>query len=236
MKKMLVFLFFFLLNYSVYSDDNSTIVTWPLPTTQPPSPPRALPPPSQDFSNISYFQKFSPKAFEIIQIYLPRSNPRFDIIPPFNPEQYVNEEYRPAWEELYRESVTNNAYAYSRGIQIMYPKIALSTIASTNSIPMFVDVYTQFLETNQDENQEKQKEILGILLKINAPEALDTVFSLLDLTENKTGVKSALTLREAVLENLEQALQKRDKLTNYQNFNLSANNKTLLEKVRQKEP
>jgi len=269
MKKKLLILSSLLLNYPALSDDNSTAVTEPVPTPEPsqrvrvppviqsPLPPGHEPPP-KFAEDDPILQAFSPKAVELLWAYNPQGGSPLNHVmlffyPAPNKEKHYKEEYRPAWEELFREVVLDGVHAKkirfknnsTRSLREVRSGTggwgdgqkgitsALSEIASINSIPMFVDVYTQLLEQNKDEKKERQRDILGILFNINAPEALNTVFSLLDLTENKIGAEPAATLREAILKDLEQALQKRDKLSAYQNPNLSVNNKALLDNARQ---
>ena len=131
---------------------------------------------------------------------------------------------------------------------------ALITIASTNSIPMLVDVYTKLLETNKDENQEKQKEIIDILLNFETNEVLDIVFNLLDLSDKKYINHSPyqkrfnITLRESVWQDMlkpkpamtlkeqkkrtERAEQWQEKLFKNKNSKLSDNNELFMEKAR----
>ena len=269
MKKIFFVSFSLMLNHSVFADVNSSVEAWPLPTPSeeaaeilrqmsPPPHPRAQPPKPIFAEDDPILQAFSPKALELIRSYRPWANsPMNHVItvtyPPHNKEKHYNEEYRPAWEELYREVALDGVYAKrfnfinvsTNGLRDASGHAkhdgnkgltaALSEIASANSIPMLVDVYTQLLENNKDEKQERQKEMLGILLQINAPEALDAVFSLLDLAENKVGAEPVATLRASLVNELQQALQKQENLKTYQNPNLSANNKALLEMARRNE-
>jgi len=203
-------------------------------------------------------QNFSAKAQELIREYTPRATPatvRFPLFyPPLNREVHLTEEYRPAWEELYRKRVMQSVDADLFTIGDGYMAIALSLMASTNSIPLLVDVYTQLLEINKDVNQGRQKEILDILLYFKNSEALDAIFSLLDLSDVKYKnnspyqIQIGMTLRESVWQDMlnpkpamtlrdqkertERAEQWRDKINAYQNDNLSVNNTMFVEKAR----
>ena len=200
---------------------------------------------------------FSEKAKELMHDYAPQATPMAKLpffYPPINKEKHFAEEYRLAWEELYRKRVLQSVDAKLIAMRDGYIITALSLIASTNSIPMLVDVYTQLVETNTDINQEKQREILGILLYFNDSKALDTIFSLLEMSDAKykvnspyqtlTGAslresvwqemlnpKSAMTLKDQK-ERTERAEQWRDKINAYQNDNLSVNNTMFVEKAR----
>ena len=208
------------------------------------------------FADESFQQIFSPKALELIREYTPRvTNPKTKIpVSPFlNKEKHLIEEYRSAWEELYCVNVTNKFATHS--IPIGGIADVLSMIGSTNSIPMLVEVYSQLLESNKDENQKQRKEILNILFNINAPETLDIIFFLLDLSDTKYESDSpyqkrtGMTLREWVWQDrlnpkfigdtfiktqdrIERAEQWREKFNAYQNPNLSEKNQLFIEKAR----
>jgi len=213
-----------------------------------------------------FMQTYSLKAQELLWYYTPRKNPQAwapyppKIITPMyhsrNKEKHYNEEYRPAWEELYRDYITNDHNRKLHQMGIYGIALALSEIASTNSIPMLVSIYTQILEINNDVNQELQMITFGILFNIDAPEALDAIFSLLDLSDAKyidanppEKTRTGLTLREWVWqdrldpnytssgfisrqERITRAEHWRKKINAYQNSKLSENNKMFMEKAR----
>jgi len=180
------------------------------------------PPISKDDPN---YQNFSEKAIELISHYRIYPNgPRTHAYPPLDSKKHINEEYRPAWEELYRESMNT-----TRGLSVN-PITALSLIGSPNSIPMLVEVYND-TQVKKGMWWGPHRTAINILFTIDAPEALDAALSLIDTTEKISGAKPAADLREEHLKNLERALQK-ENLKTYQNPNISAKNKAFLEKVR----
>jgi len=154
---------------------------------------------------------FSEKALELIHYYTPIPAPMLITgvtqRPP-DKEKHFSEEYRPAWEELFQHCMTNNHTLHQIGINGVI--FALSEIASTNSIPMLVDVYTQLLEVSNEINQKHQQEIIKILLSIDSSEAMDPIFSLLDLTETKQNIDFAASLREMIINDLEKAQKKQE--------------------------
>ena len=252
MKKIIISTLGTLMSFTVFAAEQSP--------NYPPSTPN---PPWLDLTSDEFIvQFFSSNSLELIQAYAPRAIRRNTAVPvftyfPHEKEKHYNDEYRPAWEELFREVVLDGVYAkrmrLNNGFVTAWPvhnttdsnarsitatglAAALSDIGSTNSIPTLVDVYTKLLEKDKNANQARKTDVLGVLLNINATESLDAVFSLLDLTENKLGAEPAATLREALVKDLEQALEKRESFKTYQNPNLSANNQALLEKARRKEP
>ena len=213
-------------------------------------------------------QTFSEKAQELLKEYAPYATPMAKLPfrhPPHNKEKHYTEEYRPAWEELYYECATNNHAMLQ--VTIYGVTAALSAIASTNSIPMLVDVYTQLFEINHKENpeqyrQERQKEILNILLTINDSTAFDAIFLLIDMTETKLGINFSTPLREMIIKDLEKAQktqerfdayvledpnaiinenrkrelkmasERQERFNNYQNSNLSERNQVFLQQAR----
>ena len=207
--------------------------------------------------NHPILQALSSNALELLYEYNPWIERRTVAVqifyPPHYKEKHYNEEYRPAWEELYREIALDGVYATKINLIGVSTNVlsdsgsrsrfdgnkgitaALSEIASTNSIPMLTDVYTRLLGENQYENQARQRDIFGILLHIDSAEALDAVFTLLDLTENKVGAEYAAALRDSLENDFRQALKKRKNLNAYKNPNLSVNNQALLERARQVE-
>ena len=110
--------------------------------------------------DVEYLQTFSLKAQELIQNYKVRitSTVKRYEYSPIDFEKHINEEYRPAWEELFRESITNSyQIATKLGVNPHFVANAFYEIASTNSIPMLFDVYTQLLEKNKGTTDEMQK-------------------------------------------------------------------------------
>ena len=202
----------------------------------------------------------SERAQELNEKYQARLRPNSSVhrdpwvYPPINREVHFTEEYRPAWEELYREKIIHGVNIDEVKINHVYIINALSEIASTNTIPMLKNIYTQLLETDKDASQKQQKEILDILLKFKAYEAIDAVFLLLDLSDTKYGdnspykIRTNITLRESVWQDMlnptpamtlkdqkertERAEQWREKFNVYQNPKLSENNKMFMEKAR----
>ena len=218
------------------------------------------------FSNaLKTQQSFSPEARELIDEHQPKATP-LGFHPPTYPvilqQQYANEKYRLAWEELYRESIMDSNTPIPRHVIFS----ALTTIASTNSIPMLKEVYNQLLETNKNTNLERQHEILKILFRIDAQDAMDAAFALLDLTETKINTDCVVSLHEMIindfnrskksqewhdaflkatpnatinektLKDIELTKKMQERFNAYQNPNLSVKNQKLLEITRKKEP
>ena len=210
-------------------------------------------------------QFFSEKAQELVKEYAPYATPMAKLPfshPPHNKEKHYNEEYRPAWEELYLVCLTNEQNRSINKISINGVILALSEISSTNSIPMFVDAYTRLFDTNNDVNLKHQQEIIKILLRIDASEAMDAVFSLLDITEVRLGTKASVSLYEIIINDLEQAKRlqewkeefikstpnatvserslkesevtkkRQERFNTYQNINLSERNQNFLKQVQ----
>ena len=185
---------------------------------------------------------FSDKALELTFVYKPRVSPDAIVQSPFpapHPKSYgethLNEEYRSAWEEVYQDRVINGIGTEKLNMPDYYMTNSLSEIAGTNSIPFLHDLYVAVLNEKTDKTQQRQNEMLKMLFCINAPEALDTVFSLLDLTESKTGTEAAATLREGLVKDLAQTLEKSETLNAYKNPNLSEKNRAFLETARKEE-
>ena len=164
-------------------------------------------------------QIFSEKAQELLRDYAPRSAGPMSHYPFIHPlhdkAKHYTEEYRPAWEELLFTCVTNGYENIIHPTTINGVVFALSEIASTNSIPMLVNVYTQLLEHNKNEDQKRQKEILNILLTINDSTALDAIFSLIDMTETKLGINFSTPLREMIINDLEKVQKKQERFEAY---------------------
>ena len=207
-------------------------------------------------------QPFLEKVHELNNIYQPYVRPGAQMsaetgirYPAIKSELHLTDEYRPVWEQLYRERLLKSVNPYPNTMRDSYMVKALSGIASTNSIPMLVDVYTKLLEKNEDNNQQKQKEIIMILYNIDDSIALDAIFKLLDLSDKKYGENSpyqkenGMTLREWVWqdrlnpdylgrtpmvrrERIEKAEKWREKFNTYTNANLSVKNELFMEKAR----
>ena len=263
MKKTLLIVFGVTLNCSIFADDNASPVSLAPAQEKPsrrfpPVPPRPEKPLFAEDDPV--LQVFSPKALALLEEYAPRPSMMMTAVPEFyyplhDNEKHYNEEYISAWMELYNDIIFEGSYTKKLGLNknvflTVFPVInssnpsarsinlkgitsALSEIASTNSIPMLTDVYTRLLGENQDENQARQRDIFGILLHIDSAGALDAVFTLLDLTENKVGAENAATLRDSIEHDFRQALKKRKNFNAYKNPNLSVNNQALLERARQ---
>ena len=195
-----------------------------------------IPPPIDIPEDSPVREMFSPEAVELIKEYTPRNtgvhgNAFYN--PPLDLTKHVNEVYRSAWEELYLGSVVNDAQ--NNNVRFVPDDIttsAIGGIAGTNSIPFLHDLYVAVLNEKTDKTQQRQNEMLKMLLCIDASEALDTVFSLLDLTESKTGTEAAATLREGLVKDLARTLEKSETLNAYKNPNLSEKNKAFLETAR----
>ena len=213
-----------------------------------------IPPPIpiNTYKKDPYFQKFSDKALELISIYAPRLNsPRTFYHPPLDFEKHVNEKYRIAWEEIYCEVVTNGLKATKIAMAINQATV-LSMMGSTNSIPVLVDAYKE-MQKKDTYYQAHHLAILGILLHIDAPEAMDAVFKLLDYTDVELGADKKYqnvneTLRERIMNVLldpkfdpkrlesfkpvktPEAL--RAQFDAYQKPDLSARNQAFIEKTR----
>ena len=207
------------------------------------------------FAEDSFSPFFSEKAVELIDYYRPISAP--DLITgvtyrPTNKEKHYTEEYRLAWEELFRDCIINNPIKHNFLIDGIAS--ALVEIASTNTIPMLKKLYIELINTNTDIQQEKQRSILNTLIKFNNMESLDAIFSLLDLSditrENNTlnQTQTEVSLRELIWQDMlipkqamvlseqkkrnKQAEQWLEKLNIYENQNLSEKNKMFMEKTR----
>ena len=197
-----------------------------------------------NFNDTPKFMGLSSNAIDLIWVHLPKYYPYgphpAPIIPDFPPVSLNNdfavEEYRNAWEELYLDSVVNGTQ--NNNIRFVPDDIstsAIGKIASTNSIPFLHDLYVVGLNEKKDGMQQRQNEMLRMLLCIDTPEALDTVFSLLDLTESKTGTEAAATLREGLVKDLARTLEKSETFNAYKNPSLSEKNKAFLEAARKEE-
>ena len=207
--------------------------------------------------NNQNLQKFSLKAQELIIDYRPR-NTNLGVIdtPPINEKKHINEEYRPAWEELFYWNITNNLQVSISGGYKNYPGIALCELGSTNSIPMLVNAYKELLQINECYMVHNQT-ILIILLHIDATESLDAFFALLDTTDAQFGVKNyyqewirpeLCEMLFIVLKNpnalilsdpqkrIKHSTQLQQNFLKYRNNQLSAPNQAFLEKARKKEP
>ena len=118
------------------------------------------------FTNQIYAEELSLKANELVWTYSPRANPdpmaRLPIYPTTVIEEHLNEEYRPAWEEVYSARTLYGFNKVKHPVSDYWVKTALSTIASTNSIPFLFDVYKQLLEKDFEMSMERQLEILAI--------------------------------------------------------------------------
>ena len=227
MKKLLFFSFVLALNHNVLSDDSTDL------------------PFAKQVAELN--QKYQP--------YYPYVNARVPDYPATE-QEHLTDEYRPIWEQLYRESLLGAENPYLNTMHKGYMTGALIKIASTNTIPMLVDVYTKLLETNKDTNQEKQQEIITILFNFDAKEAIDAIFTLLDISDKKYGENSPyqkennMTLREWIWqsklnpeyrqravfvprqERIERAEKWRGKFNTYTNANLSTKNELFMEKAR----
>jgi hypothetical protein len=201
-------------------------------------------------------QILSKNTVEILEDYALRPNgprPGLNYYPPLDPEKHINEEYRLAWEEFYSLKITNNIIV--RNIQLsVNPVNTLSMIASTNSIPMLVGVYKEMLKEHKL-YRNHHLAILGILLHIDAPEALDTVFALLDYSDAELGVNKLYdphaneTLRERIMnvildpkpnprrtesyKPVKKPEELRRRFEAYQNPNLSTRNQAFVGQVRE---
>ena len=134
------------------------------------------------------------------------------------------------------------------------------SVADTNSIPILIELNQELMDKNKDEDQKELYGILQILLCIESPMALDTIFNMLDLADEKYGEKTALifynqqptgkTLRELLLADIFEPCARKDNtpkwkivvegetwqemFKNYQSDKLSEKNQTFLTNVRQR--
>ena len=201
---------------------NGSVTNSPSPLIKTFHPPWERSSPRKIAENDQIRQVFSPEALELIKEYSPRANPfqgiagsGNEIVYPYpypNRNHHLTEEYRTAWEELYRESVFHGTNVANRmrgsdsmifvfsetdgvvntnlvniGVGRKVMLFALSEINSVNSIPFLVDTYKKLQDLCTDENIVKQKEVLSILLGMNTKESFDAVFSLYDLYDKKFG-------------------------------------------------
>jgi len=188
---------------------------------------------------------FSDKALELNLVYKSRvvTDPMSHVYglthsapcPKFYGETHFNEEYRPAWEEIYYDRVINGNDNEELIVPDYYMTDSLSETASTNSIPFFNDLYVKVLNENDVQKQHRKTEILKMLLCIDSPKALDIVFSLIDLTEDNKKVETPDKLRELLAGDLQKALQKNTSFKTYENPNLSEKNREFLDKAQKEE-
>ena len=169
-------------------------------------------------------EAFSPKALELIKEYSPRRNPiispspRFNLLYPLSTDilkKHLSDEYRPAWEELFKEYILDGENVKMIGVRYQTVSSILPMVGGTNSVPFLIDVFGQLLDMGPNENIGRQMEILLVLTKINNPESLRTAFLLLVFTEKEYGP----VLRESFLNKVADS-------------KLSAEGEVFLEKVR----
>ena len=199
-------------------------------------PPLSPPPPQTQSSHPELFQSFSAQLLELMQIYAPRfDEPEATRYTPLDFEKHVNEEYRPAWEELYFFYLTNSAafHTYRLGLN---PLRALRTIDSVDSITALEEFYKLVSQTNNF-NPNIQGQILQFLLNYKKPEALDAVLSLLDFTDTQPDPEFSLKMREYLIKlTLTFKPELRERFNAHQPGKLSTKNKEFLETIRKMEP
>ena len=200
------------------------------------APPLAPPPPPTQSSHPELFQSFSAQLLELMQIYAPRfDEPEATRYTPLDLKKHVNEEYRPAWEELYFFYLTNSAafHTYRLGLN---PLRALRTIDSVDSITALEEFYKLVSQTNNF-NPDIHGQILQFLLNYKKLESLDAVLSLLDFTDTQPDPEFSLKTREYIMKLTSSPRSEfRKRFTEHQPGKLSVKNKELLETIRKMEP
>jgi len=234
-KKIVLISLCLMMNYTGFADNHPLLTPNPLwPTfTIKPTPPSPMNPVLQS----NFLQLYSSQVIKIIRAYEIRSNAQGTFYyPSLDSEKHVNEEYRPAWEEMFRDCALDRVILNRLGMPTYYIVAALSELASTNSIPFLVNTYKEILEKSEW-YRDSHLVIFHILFKINTTEALDAVFAMLDLSDEKIGYntfynsKTHMTLRDIILSDFLET-QHQGTIFTYQNLNLSKNNHEFLKKMQ----
>ena len=231
MKKILFVSFILMINHTVFSDDNSPVDTWPLPTP-------------------------TAEAAKILRGFFPAPPPNFfpaysQVVPGPSQDPEINRLATERW--YYRETFNPTPLPMipappGTSLNLMY------NFANTNTIPFLLRFNTELMEKNMDENQHKMREILRILLCIESPLAFDAILTILDMADEKHGEDSPIkkqtgkTMREIIIADISEPYEgeddppkwktvvKSDKwhetFQHYQPENPSEKNQAFLEKAR----